>query len=45
LSPEEKSEFEDIKAKIEGLLKGEVIGVPKQRKILAALQKRKELIK
>lgn len=35
LSSEEKREFENIRAKIERLRRGEVIGVPRQRKLLA----------
>jgi len=44
LSPEEKREFENIRAKIERLRKGEVIGRPRQRQLLTILEKRKRLI-
>ena len=43
LSPEEKREFENIQAKIERLRKGEVIGRPKQRQLLAKLERGKRL--
>ena len=33
LTPEEKKQFEDVRAKLEKLLKGGVVGQPKQRKI------------
>ena len=36
LSPEEKKKFEELRVKIERLRKGEVIGTPRQRKILKA---------
>jgi len=45
LSPQEKSEFKDLTDKIERLLRGEIIGVPRQRRLLATLEKRKELVK
>lgn len=38
LSPQEKSEFKNLTATIEKLLKGEVIGMPRQRKLLARLE-------
>ncbi len=41
LSPQEKSEFEDISAKLERLLKGEVLGAPRQRKLLTAVKRKK----
>lgn len=44
LSPEEKREFENIRAKIERLRKGGVIGRPRQRQLLARLEKGKRLI-
>ena len=34
LSPEERREFEELKDKIEKLKKGEVIGMPRQRKLV-----------
>lgn len=35
LSPEEMEEFRDLTAKIEKLRKGEIIGVPRQRRLLS----------
>jgi len=44
LSPEEKREFENIRAMIERLKKGQVIGRPRQRQLLARLERGKRLI-
>jgi len=44
LSAEEKSEFEAILARFKKLLRGEVIGEPKQRQMLAKSKREKELI-
>jgi len=40
LSAEEKREFEEVVRKMEKLLKGEVVGKPRQRQLLAILEKK-----
>lgn len=42
LSPQEKREFENIKDKLERMIKGEVIGRPRQRRLLVAVEREKE---
>ena len=39
LSPQEKMEFENLKDKFQKMLRGEVMGAPRQRKLLARLEK------
>ena len=39
LSPEEKREFENVRAKIQRLREGSVIGKPRRRRVLAALKR------